>query len=490
MSKQPNIVIFNPDQFRGDVLGHMGNPAAITPNLDRFANEDAVSFRNAYCQLPVCTPSRCSFMSGWYPHVRGHRSQLHMMREGEPVLLKYLKDNGYFVWWGGKNDLVPSQYGFDKYCNVKYQIKNPETLATISPEQLAEWRGKPDSDSYYSFYYGKADKGDKEYFRDGDWGNIEGALDFLESRDNSKPFCLYLPLSYPHPPYLVEDPWFSMINKELLPLRRMEPTTDADKAGIINAMAEKHNLRGWSEERWDQLRSVYYGMCARIDHQFGLILEMLKKKNFFNDTAVFFFSDHGDFTGDYNLVNKNYNVMDDPLTKVPFLFKPSTDWAVKPGIRNALVELVDFPATVFEFTGIEPDYWHFGKSLLPLAADENVEHRDAVFCEGGRLINEKIWDQFSVQLDKLESLYWPPISALATESPICTKATMCRTSRYKYVHRLYEKDEFYDLETDPLESTNLVEKPEIAPVLAEHKDRIMRFYLETGDVVPFDLDHR
>ena len=77
--KKPHLLIFNPDQWRGDVLGHMGNPAVQTPDLDRFAAEDAVSFRNAFCQNPVCTPSRCSFMSGWYPHVRGHRTMSHML---------------------------------------------------------------------------------------------------------------------------------------------------------------------------------------------------------------------------------------------------------------------------------------------------------------------------------------------------------------------------------------------------------------------------
>ena len=57
MKKQPNIIIFNPDQWRGDVIGHLGNPAAVTPNLDRLAAEEAVSFRNAFCQNPVCTPA-------------------------------------------------------------------------------------------------------------------------------------------------------------------------------------------------------------------------------------------------------------------------------------------------------------------------------------------------------------------------------------------------------------------------------------------------
>jgi arylsulfatase A-like enzyme len=148
MSRSPHIVIFNPDQWRGDVLGHMGNPAALTPNLDRLVETEAVSFQNAFCQNPVCTPSRCSFMSGWYPHVRGHRTMYHMMRPDEPVLLRTLMEAGYFVWWGGKNDLVPAQYGYEDTCHVKYQ---PERPIYPSVSRVDDWRGHPDGDQYYSF---------------------------------------------------------------------------------------------------------------------------------------------------------------------------------------------------------------------------------------------------------------------------------------------------------------------------------------------------
>jgi arylsulfatase A-like enzyme len=82
----PHILVFNPDQWRGDVLGHMGNPAAVTPNLDRFASEDGVSFRNAFVQNPVCTPSRCSFMTGWHTKAAMCRTRTHkyVRRLNEP----------------------------------------------------------------------------------------------------------------------------------------------------------------------------------------------------------------------------------------------------------------------------------------------------------------------------------------------------------------------------------------------------------------------
>ena len=229
---RPHIVIFNPDQWRGDVLGHAGNPAAVTPNLDRLVASDAVSFERAFCQNPVCTPSRCSFMSGWYPHVRGHRTMHHMMRPGEPVLLKTLKDNGYFVWWGGKNDLVPTQNGFDAYCDVKYEPEE-ELRPMFANDRQAEWRGEPGSDGYYSFYVGQLPtEGDEPYY-DRDWANVRGAIDRIrqwgeEDHADDDALCLYLPLTYPHPPYAVEDPWFSLIDHDLLPDR---PTGPGSRVG-------------------------------------------------------------------------------------------------------------------------------------------------------------------------------------------------------------------------------------------------------------------
>lgn len=97
VSKRPHIIIFNPDEMRWDTMGHMGNPAASTPFLDAFAENEAVSFRNAFCQNTVCVPSRCSFFTGLYPHVHGHRTMSHLLHPGEENLFSELRDAGYYV---------------------------------------------------------------------------------------------------------------------------------------------------------------------------------------------------------------------------------------------------------------------------------------------------------------------------------------------------------------------------------------------------------
>lgn len=492
MPELPHMIIFNPDQWRGDVMGHLGNPAAVTPVLDQAVETDFVSFSNTFCQNPVCTPSRCSFMTGWYPHTRGHRTMFHMLQPDEPMLLKKLKDAGYFVWWGGKNDVVPAQHGYEDYCDVKYQPPNtPENpFRPDLSDMRSDWRGAPDSDTFFSFYFGKIENPDhKPYIRDRDWGMVEGAIEQIRNAPPDQPLCIYLPLTFPHPPYAVEDPFYSRIDLEKVPPRVPTPEGWTGKPSLLKGIWEMQHMQSWTEDRWQELRRTYYAMCTRVDTQFGMLLDALREAGIYDDTAVFFFSDHGDFTGDYGLVEKTQNTYEDCLTHVPFLFKPPKDVPVQPRISDALVELVDFSATVYDLTGIEPGYTHFGRSLLPLTAGETDTHRDAVFCQGGRIAGEEQAMEKFRELDE-QFLYWPRLKWQQSDGPYHTKGTMCRTADYKYVHRLYEQDELYDLRTDPGEQDNRVDDPSLAGVLSQLRERLMRFYLETSDVVPVEPDRR
>ncbi|WFB36154.1 sulfatase-like hydrolase/transferase [Kiritimatiellota bacterium B12222] len=500
--KQPHIIIFNPDQWRGDVLRHQGNPAAVTPHLDQFAAEEGVSFSQAFCQNPVCTPSRCSYMTGWYPHVRGHRTMNHMLHadRGEPNLLKVLKDEGYFVWWGGKNDLLARGPDLEAACDVRFEATAADYERWgLTPREGAHagnyaWRGEPDDDMYFSFLKGKLDKGDEEVYADSDWARFLGALDFIGSYDGEKPLCIYLPLDYPHPPYGVEEPWYSMIDRGMLLPRVPAPESWEGAPSILEKIYRNQKLQGLDEETWSELRGTYYGSCARLDHQFGMLMDALKQQNFYDDAAIFMFSDHGDFTGDYGLVEKASNTMQDCLTRVPFLFKPPAGVPVKPGNREALVELVDFSATVYDLLQLDPGYDSFGKSLLPLAAGKTTVHRDAVFCEGGRRPKEyqavDSGNHTGEPADPL-GLYGPRIVEEASEDPfVHCKAVMCRTSSHKYVRRYGELDELYDLTRDPREQQNRIGDPAYREILSELRERLTDWYMETCDVIPQQKDLR
>jgi arylsulfatase A-like enzyme len=487
--KKPNIVIFNPDHYRGEALAHLGNPCVVTPNLDQLVQTDGVSFSNTFCQNPVCTPSRCCFMTGWYPHVRGHRTMAHMLRQDEPDLLSRLKDAGYFVWWGGKNDLVPAQHGFDRQCHVKYQPKGK-----IKPDlhSLKGWRGDPDDDTFFSFFHGKLEKEEgEEFYYDSDWANVLGAIDQIGDLPEDKPFCLYLPLSYPHPPFAVEEPFFSMIDRNKVPDRIPTPDNWDMRPTMEKGIYERTGMQGWTEERWNELRAVHYGMCSRIDSQFGMLCDALKKQGVYEDTAIFFFSDHGMYAGDYGLVDINQNTFEDALTHVPFLIKPPSGTPMVPGINDSLVELTDFVATVEDMTGLPETHTHFGKSLLPLMAGEKCSHRDAVFCEGGRRHGETHCMELEAAgtRDK-KDLYYPRLSFQASNGPEHGKGTMCRTNDFKYIRRIYEEDELYDLKKDPREMNNLINDPHYSAVLQNLRERMLEWYMQTADVVPLDYDKR
>jgi arylsulfatase A-like enzyme len=432
-------------------------------------------------------------MTGWYPHTRGHRTMYHMLHPeaGETNLLKLLKENNYFVWWGGKNDLVPAQDGFEAHCNVKHR----PNLKRRDLHNADQWRGEKGSDTYYSFYVGKLEKNpDEEIYLDGDWANVLAAIDLIKNpppEAKDKPLCIYLPLGYPHPPYGVEEPYYSLIDRNKIPPRISTPDwSSAKKPSILGGIAQKQNMQSWSEERWRELKATYLGMCARIDDQLGRIIQALKDANIYDDTAMFIFSDHGDFTGDYGLVEKTQNTFEDVLTRVPFLIKPPKNTPCQGRISEAMVELIDFPATVFALTGIDPGYSHFGRSLLPVLSGKNDDHRDAAFCEGGRLPSEEHTREKSSPSAVEGGLYWPRISLQLGNGPEHGKAVMCRTKDWKFVRRLYESDELYDLRTDPHEQKNLIDDPHHAPIATQLRNRLLTFMIETADVVPLKIDHR
>jgi arylsulfatase A-like enzyme len=196
---------------------------------------------------------------------------------------------------------------------------------------------------------------------------------------------------------------------------------------------------------------------------------------------------------------------------VPLVVKPPAGTPVRPGIRDALVELVDFPATVEDMLHLEPRHTHFGRpacpclqtagrqvrlqagrSLLPVIAGRTDEHRDAVFAEGGRLHGER----HCMELEYVPGhqdptdIWYPRLILQAGDGPEHGKAVMCRTARHKYVRRLYEQDELYDLVEDPMELNNRIDDPAMRQVLAGLKDRLLKFFVETCDVVPHDIDQR
>ena len=492
MSDRPNIVYFVADQMRNDSLHHMGNEASITPNLDGML-EDSVSFSNAYCQNPVCVPSRCSFLTGLYPHTTGHRTIHYLQNENEPNFLRTMKNNGYEVIWIGRNDVIPGNRNKLEFCDAYYDGKgfiDKKMEVRDKPFTLGHGADKEADTSvpgYYSHYIGKISE-EVAHRPGSDWGCIENALQYLDQKSkekDGKPFFLYITISYPHPPYACEEPWYSSIDRELVEKPRPS-ALELDKPSMLKGIASKQNLAIWGEDNMQELRATYLAMVSRFDHQFGMVKNKLKECGFYDDTSIFVFSDHGDYTGDYAIAEKVQNCFEDPVVKVPLIVKPAKKFACKPRISKALVELVDITQTVCDMTDVKCEYVQFGKSMLnTLAGDDFL--KDAVFSEGGRIHGET-W-----AMEKGHgpaSAYWPRLSTQEMEGPEHTKAVMIRMGDLKYVYRLYEKDELYDLAKDPKELNNIIDLPEYQSDVVKMKMRMLQFMVETGDIVPDRKDIR
>lgn len=489
-SNRPHIIIFNPDEMRADTMGHLGNTAAQTPRLDDFERNDAVSFRNAFCQNPVCVPSRCSFFTGLYPHVHGHRTMSFLLHPGETTLLKELKDAGYYVWMNDRNDLTAGQIpGWTEshateiyYSGQKKQGPGPEN---------ADLRGKMGNKNYYSHYEGKLACNENGINYSNDNEIVEAAIERIRKRPGDQPLCMFLGLLYPHTPYRVEEPYFSSIDRNKLP-DRILPQECEKKAKILKKIREYSGMDDYTEDDWKELRAVYLGMCSKIDALFGQLLDVLKDEGIYDDCAIFFLSDHGDFAGDYGLVEKAQNSFEDCLTRVPLLIKPPKDYDTDPGVSDSLVELIDFYATAMEFAGVEPAHTYFGKSLVPVAENRRTKIRDYVFCEGGRQPGENHCDEYhSCGPDgaSKKTPYWPKMMA-QTDDEAHAKGIMVRNERYKYVSRTLGGDEFYDLKKDPDEKKNVFGKIEYSKEIDEFRTVLLKWLQATADIVPYEEDQR
>lgn len=487
MAKRPHVLIFNPDSYRGDVLGHVGNRGAVTPALDALVADDGVSFSSAFAQNPVCTPSRCSFMTGWHPHVHGHRSMRNMLKEHEPSLLSVLRREGYHVWWGGKNDLVsvakPEDYL--KYCDTKFMPTTkrrghrwPAKLAADDPRRGAFYGGicEPDPDAEST---------------DRDSAMVRGAIDLVRNHAGDQPLCIFLPLSAPHPTYQVDREFYDRIDPALLPPRVPTPADTSRHPAVLDELRRAYRSHLIDEDMWREVKRIYYGMCCKIDHLFGRMVQALKDAGLYDDTLIVFLSDHGDFTGDYSLAEKTHCTLQDCLLRVPLVFKAPRGCEVKPGVRPQLVELVDMSATVYDLLGIEPGYCVQGRSLrASLAGDASAVH-DAVFAQVGSRADEPAFKNLQVKEMPADSFYAIQSQAALPCHDRGSYAVSCRTERYKYIRRGYNDcHELYDLHADPHELHNRSGESAMADIEQRMQTRLLNFFMQTADVLPHEQDSR
>lgn len=469
-----NFIYFNPDQMRADFLASYGHPSVKTPNIDRLADE-GVRFDQCYVQHTVCSPSRCSFMTGWYPHVRGKRTLWNLLQPDEPNTLKYLKSGGYETHWIGKNDLLAQESFDDSVTELHFVPRGPSGDRNIFDR---------DSPDYWSFLYGPLDA------HNTDWNIIQKAIEFLKSRKpGDPPFMLYLPVSYPHCPFTCPQPWYDMYDETShTPMR---PVASTGKPVFHRLLREYRGLDRMEESTFTKIRSVYMGMISYVDKMLGELMDALDETGLVDSTSLFFFSDHGEWAGDYGLVEKWHGGLDDCLTHVPMIVR--TPDCAKGHVVREPVECFDIMPTTLELAGVECEHTHFAHSMVPQLAGASGDPTRAAFAEGGYDPNEPhcAEGQAVDDIGADPNMIYYPKGRIQQEHPEASvRCTMVRTADHKLIYRPAEVSELYDLEADPQELHNLYGNPEYAEVQRNLERRLLDWYVHTSDVVPYERQLR
>jgi arylsulfatase A-like enzyme len=479
-----NFIFFIPDELRAESVGCYGHPLAPTPNMDALAAQ-GTRFDQCHVQHTVCTPSRCSFMTGWYPHVRGHRTLWHLLRPDEPNLLRTMKQNGYDVRWFGKNDLLAQECFDDSVSSAEFRGSGMFGPPAFNP-------GQP---GYNSFLF-KPYEGDIE--EHGDYANVQGAIDYLRHKaerqsangEDDQPFFLYLPLVFPHCPYSAPQPWHDLIDPDDLPPLR--PADLPNRPDFHELIRRSRQLDSIDEALLRKIQAVYLGMTGFMDMLLGRLVETLDETGFADDTALFFFSDHGDYAGDYGLVEKWPSGVEDVLTRVPLIVR--TPGGVAGHEIDTPVELFDVMATVLDLADIEAEHDHFAYSLKPQLSGEAGDADRAVFTEGGYARHEPHCFEGNPNRDQFARnkyhIYFPK-GQLQQQSPDSVGRTVAvRTLKYKLVYRPTGVNELYEMNSDPQELENRYDDPALAAIQRQLEKQILEWYIDTSDVTPYGEDPR
>lgn len=485
----PNIIIFVPDEMRAESMGTYGHPVTRTPNYDKLAS-DGTKFTLAMSTYPVCTQSRASFLTGRWTHNAGHRTLWNPLRYYEPNLFRYAKNAGYEVIWYGKNDALDPE-SFNTSVNIVNDLGKHSNNG-INPYNVS-------NPLFYSFIN---DAPTYPWMNASDATNTLGAINYLTSsnRNTSKPFLIYLPLTAPHPPYGCPEPFYSMYkwNDTLIPPLR--PTNLPNKPDFYDRIRYYRNITRWDNEdyRLRQLHALYLGCISYSDAVFGLLIDALQSQNLYNDTAIFVLSDHGDYGGDYGLVEKWPSDLNDVLVHVPLIAKLPEGQGKKGQVANGLVQHMDILPTILDIMNVSLQHVQYGVSQLSvLQGTTEPDMERVVFAEGGystyepRDFEGDCSDPLKSSDCSITSIYYPKAYQEWNEKLTVCRSAMVRSHDYKLIRRSDPLDfdhdsELYDLFNDPQELNNVYQNISYSSIRSQLTELLFTWYLQTADVTPWD----
>jgi choline-sulfatase len=440
MARKPNILILMADQLAAAALPVYGNRTARTPHLDALA-EDAVVFRSAYCNSPLCAPSRNAFMSGRLPSAIGAYDNAAELAAQVPTFAHYLRLAGYRTVLSGKMHFCGADqlHGFEERLTTDiYPADFGWTPDWLNFEHRPSWYHSMDS----VIQAGPVARTNQIDFDDEVVFRAQRQLFNLARGNDERPFCMVVSLTHPHDPFAITPEYWN---------RYRDADIDMPRVQICGADLDPHSRRlrhvcgldsqPVSEQQTRAARHAYYGALSYVDDQFGSLVTTLREAGFADDTVIVVLADHGELLGERGLWYKMSFF--EPACRVPLLIHAPRLFT--PRAVSHSVSLIDLLPTLLQLAGdgqlpayvTELD----GRSLLP-----------HLHGSGG---HDEVLGEYLAE------------GAIA---PI----VMIRSGPWKFVHSPADPEQLFDLTDDPDELRNLAAHAAGNDMAAAWRARVQR----------------
>ena len=458
--KRPNVLFIVCDDLNTHV-STSGYNHISTPTLDKLAAA-GTRFLRAYCQYPVCGPSRSSFLSGLYPEstrVLDNKSDIRQERPGIVPLPEQFRKNGY--WTAGVGKIFHTMktdpgescwYEYERFENERnpvlekarkeFEAENGsiEKASNRRAWRLKQKEAKRGAGGQKIPGYGPTDMSDEEH-KDG--RNVRQVVGWLDKKiHGDKPFFIACGIQKPHVPFWAPKKYFDMYPREKLVT---PPALVGDWEDIpALAMVKRFKAFGFELDKENYaLRRAYtqaYHACVSfIDAQLGLLLSALKRNGRWEDTIIIFISDHGYHLGEHYMWGKVS--LFEECARVPMIVR--VPGRTRAGTSTSgLTELVDLYPTLCELCGIKAPAHLQGESFTRLIDNPSGEGKETAYTvvSRGKTLGRSI-----------------------------------RTTRWRYAEwGSSSAAELYDLEKDPAEHTNLIGKSEFNGQLEKMRGLLKR----------------
>ena len=455
----PNVLFIISDDLN-TTLGCYGDTRIHTPNIDALAKR-GVRFENAYCQYPLCGPSRNSMLTGLYPNSTGIIANSQIFRQTIPQqqsLPQSFRLKDYFAARIGKlyHYNVPKSVGTNGHDDPgSWELElNPAGCDRLEEESeifslrpgnfggTLSWYASPNPDPRHT---------DAMLAKDAEW--------VLErcAKEPDRPFFLAVGFYRPHTPYVAPKPYFDPYDVTAMPVVQgwEEDQKDIPAAGL-GSHKKEHDLLTDPLRR--QAIQAYYASISFMDAQVGRVVGALDRLGLSDNTIIVFTSDHGYHMGEHGLWQKMS--LFEQSARVPLLVvAPGVSKAG--GIASAPVGLIDLYPTLTELCGVTAPANLQGQSLAAMLKDPSEQGRGWALTQVQRRAKKKPFDGYSI-----------------------------RTLRWRYTEWDDGKSgrELYDRENDPLELTNLAEHDAQGDLVMELSKKLQEIlpktYPESGDRPP------